>query len=123
MVGTLASSGGTGIFKSLFILMFFMALAITGFYLVSVSTVPNAHALARHGEEATMAHSCINDGGTIQATVTRKIDGHKAIVCQIMGTFYVYVEDKCGNEVTSMCKNKMSRLDQVIQYLKNRGYE
>ena len=101
--------------------MLLLALVVAGSYIVSA--MPNNHALERHGVEAVMAHNCINDGGTIQATVNRQADGHKAVVCEIAGIFYVYVEDKCGNEVTSMCKNKMSRLDQVIKYLENRGYK
>jgi hypothetical protein len=52
----------------------------------------------------------------------RPSDGRKATICEVTGTFYIYVEEACGQEVTSMCKNKMSRVEQVKQYLMNRGY-
>jgi putative hemolysin len=108
-----------GIFKFMAIVMFVGAVLLTVAY---VSAMPNAHAVARHGNEATQAHTCINNGGTVQGTMKRESDGHIATIC-MMGKFYIYIEDSCGNEVTSMCKNKMSKLDQVINYLTNRGYK
>ena len=122
MVGTAANVAVGNPFGKFLLFVAFAILGIMGIVYM-VSTTPSQHALERHGEEAVLAHSCMNDGGTIQATLTRPSDGRKATVCQINGVFYVYVEEACGQEVTSMCKNKMSRLDQVLKYLNNRGYQ
>jgi hypothetical protein len=114
------NNSGSGILKMFVVLAFLIVAGITISYIVS--TIPNDHALARHGAEATMAHKCINDGGTIQGTFVRQSDGHKATICQMNNMFYVYIEEECGSEVTAMCKNKMTRLEQVEKYLGNRDY-
>lgn len=105
--------------------LFVLGIIVIGMLAIAhyVSVNPSPHALERHGVEAVMAHNCINNGGTVQGTFIQSQNGRKATICQIDNLFYIYIEEDSGDEVTSMCKNKMTRLEQVKQYLRNRGYD
>ena len=87
---------------------------------VLAAVVYGAHAVDRHGAEAVAVRNCLSQNGPMM-TLYRG-DGHRALVCNLGGRFGVEVLDKNDNEVTSFIKNKMNRLNQVIQYLENAGY-
>lgn len=95
------------------ILGIIIALAITVSY--------NAHAGVKHGDDAWEVRNCIQKGGTIDIWINPDTN-RQAHVCQIEnGKFGIQIQID-GREITSFIKNKMSRLDQVYQYLRNSGY-
>jgi hypothetical protein len=79
-----------------------------------------SHAIDRHGAEADMVRECVERGGTIQRWAYH--DNSRIIsVCQLDdGRFGLMITERL-REVTSYVKNRMTRLEQVEQYLINRG--
>ena len=83
----------------------------------TVSTL--SHANMRHGSDADLARSCVGKGGYL---FHNPITNRYGNVCQINDAFGVVITDDKGNEITAFMKNKMHRFDQVLQYMKNSGY-
>ena len=86
------------------------------------AVVPNQHAVERHGIMAASAANCFNGGGQILATRINPMNGRKGSICEMFGKFFVRIQEANDEEVTMMCKDKMCRIEQAIQYLKNRGF-
>ena len=78
-----------------------------------------SHANMRHGSDADLARSCTGKGGYLFHNPVTNRYGN---VCQIDDVFGVVITDDTGNEVKSFVKNKMHRFEQVLQYMKNQGY-
>ncbi|RJR10010.1 hypothetical protein C4588_04275 [Candidatus Parcubacteria bacterium] len=78
------------------------------------------HALDRHGNEALMVKQCLDQKGPLQ--VWQQPNGRIAKICQLdNGKFGILIEDANGNNITAFVKNKSRTLQQVIQYLRNKG--
>ena len=105
--------------KPLFILFLTLILSI-------VFCVEKQHAVEKHGEDAILVRTCLNDKGASYRFYnpdTNRI----ALICIIdgnenRGTFGIQIVDNLDEEVTSFIKNKLNRIDQVFQYLKNCNY-
>lgn len=105
------------------LLVFIMAMAfqaVLGPALVQVG-VGISHANLKHGGEANIARQCSDGrGGYLFHNPNTDRFG---MVCQLDEGFGVVITDAAGREVTAFLKNKMSRFEQVLQYMKNQGYE
>lgn len=87
----------------------------------------NTHPLEKHGEEAIAVEECIQNNGKLLSWVNTTT-GRIANLCQIPDGKYAgkyglqILEEADESWVTSFVKNKMTKLDQVLQYLINAGY-
>lgn len=85
-----------------------------------------SHPVEKHGEEALAVNACIDAGGQLAEWVNP--DTHRRLkLCQIAdgkysGKYGLQVLEENSEWVTSFIKNKMTKLDQVLQYLVNAGY-
>ncbi len=80
-----------------------------------------AHADQRHGSEAEIARQC---GERPDWVFFNAASGRTAFGCWTdIGKLGVYIIERGGEEVTAFLKNKMSRVEQLIQYMRNTGYE
>jgi hypothetical protein len=83
------------------------------------------HGVAKHKDTAVMIQDCLKQKGALQLWVN-PTTGRRASICQIsVDTFGIQVielKDGDWKEVTSFLKSKMTRIDQVMQYLRNAGY-
>lgn len=98
-----------------------LALIVLGIVAAAVC-VPNIHAVERHGISASDAAFCFSGGGAVQLRATNPLNGRCATIAWMAEHFYVRIQEADGREVTMFCKEKMSCLEQVKQYLRNRGY-
>ena len=107
----------------LFLAILVMAMMMAYLALIEpmIATIANtlSHANIRHGSDADLARSCAGKGGYLFHNPTTNRYGN---VCQINDAFGVVITDDKGNEITAFMKNKMHRFDQVLQYMKNSGY-
>lgn len=77
------------------------------------------HAVAKHGQDAVLVRQCMENKGPMQMWVMP--DGRVENICRLDdGRIGIMVTDGF-HEVTSFIKNKMTRLSQVEQYLRNLG--
>lgn len=99
-------------------LIFITAIALAVGYAIS-------HAVERHPGDAEQVRNCLNDKGTLQVWMNPET-GRVANVCQIDPTLFgIQIIQKAQDgwdELTAFVKHKMSRCDQVMQYLRNTGY-
>lgn len=95
------------------------AILLLAVLLVMFSLIISEHAAERAG--ALGAWGCTNNGGTL-GTMYNPQTGRNATICKLPdGGFWVCISEgsRC---VTMISKDKMQRIEQVIQYLVNRGY-
>ena len=106
-------------------LLFLLALAIAAFLAIqSAYAQPSPHAIAGHATEPDMIRRCLDDYGP-DAVLYNKCTCRTAF-CVFVNTLKrwgIWIEADDGANVTSFVKTKMNRLDQVIRYLNNAGYE
>lgn len=77
------------------------------------------HAIERHGETAIKAASCIEDPNS--HIFFNEQTNRKGYACMIDGRWAVAITEN-GRKVTAFFKEKLKRLDQVIRYMENTGY-
>jgi predicted negative regulator of RcsB-dependent stress response len=119
-------SGQTALY--LFAILMLMILALVGWliyqdYAASMQVTANTHAALKHGVSAEDAAFCFSGGGELQLSATNPRNGRCATVATMLSKFFIRIQEPDGNEVTMFCKEKMACIDQVKQYLRNRGYE
>lgn len=113
---SMSSSGGGS--KALGILF----LLVVGFTLFALATGGAiSHAIERHGADAVSVKNCLNQNGPAQVWY-QPTNQRWANICQVGDLFGMQITNGIGDEITAFIKNKMRRLDQVEQYLTNRGY-
>lgn len=98
-------------------------LAVGAAYRAVVSVQAPAHAALKHGVSADEAAFCFSGGGELQLSATNPANGRCATVARMVSKFFIRIQEPDGNEVTMFCKEKMQCIEQVKQYLRNRGYE
>lgn len=79
------------------------------------------HALSRHGEAAVTINQQCNNGGTLETWIN-ETTGRRANICLMPdGKFGIEI---CEGDTALTCipKEKMSRIEQIWAYLRNRGY-
>jgi hypothetical protein len=78
------------------------------------------HAIEKHGEEAALVRSCIEQQGPTETWVNPET-GRSAWLCWTPEGWGVQI--RIGEqEITSFVKNKLHDIDQVRRYLLNRNY-
>jgi hypothetical protein len=104
------------------VLFFLAALALLA-GAVALTSPGMAHAVERHGDDAFTVSHCLNEHGAMQ-TWLNKDTGRHAEVCQVgPEKFGIRISvNELKDTITQFIKNKMTRIDQVEQYLMNRGY-
>lgn len=103
--------------RPLFPIAVFLLLAVG--LLVMFSLIISEHAAERAG--SLDAWGCTNNGGTL-GTMYNPQTGRNATICKLPdGSFWACISEgsRC---VTLISKEKLQRLEQVVQYLRNRGY-
>ena len=96
-------------------------------YLAVASAKPvqvYTHAEAKHGQDAVAVRDCLYDKGAF--AVYQKSDGRIIRLCEVEeGKFGLQVlepdENGTLHEITAYIKNKMTHIEQVLNYLKNCG--
>lgn len=78
------------------------------------------HATQKHGLDASMAREC---SSRPELKFYNEHTRRTAFMCTVEGFFGIHILDENGNEVTAFLKNKMKTVDQVINYMKNSGYQ
>jgi predicted negative regulator of RcsB-dependent stress response len=119
-------SGQTALY--FFMIMMLVILALVGWLIyqehqASMQITANTHAALKHGVSADQAAFCFNGGGELQLSATNPRNGRCATVATMLSKFFIRIQEPDGNEVTMFCKEKMQCIDQVKQYLRNRGYD
>lgn len=86
--------------------------------LLAAAVVLDMHAIEKHGEDAVLVRQCLDQGGPVMSWQK----DNRIILCVQLpdGRFGIQVQEK-GREVTSYIKNKMTRITQIKQYLRNTG--
>jgi hypothetical protein len=80
------------------------------------------HAEIRHGVGIVdTVNKCFDQYGAIR-TFVNKTTGRVAEICQDGPQFMIRIKDATGDLVTAFMKEKMRFIEQVTQYLINRGY-
>lgn len=110
------SNDGSGKFLLIFALAFILLLSIS-------FIAANSHSIERHGNDALLVEACVNNGGTMEQWWNPNTKRSASICGLPDGRFGILVCEEDGNVVTCFIKDKMKRLEQVYNYLKNRGYE
>lgn len=88
--------------------------------ILAMFAVLSIHALERHGLKAELVKYCMQEKGPIQEWL--QPNGRIARVCQLdNGKFGIEIVDQEGRNITAFIKNKMRSLEQVEQYLINKG--
>ena len=103
-------------------LLYFLYAAIVS----QPAVVYGTHAVIRHGTEAEAVREAIQCGQTF-GQMFNPANKHSATICQLDdGRYGVQICAQDGGklcEITSFLKNKMKTLEQVRNYLQNRGYQ
>jgi len=90
--------------------------------IVVMAIAYQSHALDRHGTDAEIVRLCMTDPGQPFMIVTNLETGRQAWLRNLPNGRYGIQIVKDGKEITSFIKEKMRDLDQVLNYLFNRGY-
>lgn len=102
-------------------LFLFILLAIIAAVAVGVVDLSISHAEARHGSEAAVVRNCLQNNGPV-LNWGNPFTGRRALVCQIGPELFGLQIIEGQQEITAYLKSKMTRLDQVMTYLRNTGY-
>jgi len=87
---------------------------------MDITSSSTHHASYKHGIEASMAREC---SGRPEMKFYNPVTKRTAYMCIVEGYFGFHILNADGDEVTAFLKNKMHKVDQVIQYMRNAGYE
>ena len=88
--------------------------------LIVLAGIYGVHAIEKHGEDAALVRSCIEQQGPAETWVN-PLTGRSAWLCWTPDGWGVQI--RIGEqEITSFVKNKLSKLQDVYRYLINRGY-
>lgn len=92
---------------------------------LSVALLPDptfpSHALMRHGAAALTAGIC--NASNYTHKFYNKDTERTAYVCLVENKFGVHIFEKTKEEVTAFIKDRMKRVEQIINYMKNAGYD
>lgn len=99
-----------------------VVLAVLAILLAAVfaAVAVSSHAVERHGMLSYHAAQCYERP---EIKMYNPTTGRTAFVCLTERGWGVYIVNRLGENVTSFVKEKAKRLEQVIKYLQNAGYE
>jgi len=100
---------------------FFNPLPMLLMLIVLATVVYGAHAVIRHGTLAEEIRRCIESNGPLE-TWSNPLTGRSAMICQLPSGMLGLQICEGDHEVTCIPKEKVSRIEQIYQYLRNRGY-
>lgn len=101
---------------------FIVGVLCFGLVLLFLIAFSMAHAVERHGTDAIVVKTCQETSGNFATWTNSSTKRYANIVCLPDGRFGLEICEGDGNMVTCFIKDKMKRLEQVYQYLENRGY-
>ena len=101
---------------------FIMSVLIFGLLLAFLIAFSMAHAVERHGTDAVIVKTCQETSGNFETWDNPETNRSANIVCLPDGRFGLEICESDGSMVTCFIKDKMKRIEQVYNYLKNRGY-
>jgi hypothetical protein len=105
------------------IIAFFAALVVIGLAITSAQVVYGTHAVERHGVTVVDdVRNCLSNNGPAM-TLHNPDTGRDASVCEISPGVWGVMITAADHEITAFKKDKMSKLNQVIRYLNNAGYQ
>jgi hypothetical protein len=81
-----------------------------------------SHGVDRHGGSAVIVRNCLDNKGALQVWHNPTTNRTARICVLDDGKFGVQILTYKLQEVTSFIKDKMSRIEQVENYLRNAGY-
>ncbi len=110
------ASGSNGAGKVMLIVLLVALLA------AAAAVAPALHADVKHGSEAGMARQC-GDGNHHFFLFHNAATNRYGTVCDLGGIWGIVIVDDQGHEITAFVKNKMTRFEQVLKYMRNAGYE
>lgn len=87
--------------------------------LIAMAAV-SVHAIAKHGQAALVASQCADFP---EFRMINPLTGRIASICLTDEGWGVAITESDGQAVTSFIKEKAKRIEQVIQYLRNAGYQ
>jgi len=111
------------------LLIFLFLIGIAGMLIFlnfsrTATLIVSEHALEKHSYDAVVVDSCLQNGSGYLGEFKRDSDGRILKVCQVDTNKYgIKVQESNGNPVTDFIKEKLRRIDQVLKYVRNRGYE
>lgn len=88
-------------------------------FLIALAAL-SLHAVAKHGLDAVVASQCAERP---ELRMINPATGRIAMICMTEAGWGIYIVGRDGDNVTSFVKEKMARIEQVIRYMRNRGYE
>jgi len=93
--------------------------------LQSAYAEPSPHAVDKHADEPSLIRQCLDDYGP-EAVLYNKSTNRNAlcVFVTLLNRWGLWIEEADTEQnVTAYVKTKFNRLDQVIKYLNNVGYE
>jgi hypothetical protein len=108
------------------LLLILAALVLASMLPLIAQQLPNihvpipAHAVERHGADATLANQCLN--GRQGYLFYNKTTDRRAVVCWLDDRWGFVILDKDSNEITSFVSNKLKSIEKVIEYMDRQGY-
>ena len=88
--------------------------------LIMVLEVLSVHAIAKNGIYAISASQCADFP---EIRMLNPTTGRIALICLTDHGWGIYIQDRNGENVTAFVKNKMNKLEDVIRYMRNAGYQ
>ncbi|NPV77934.1 MAG: hypothetical protein HPY59_16355 [Anaerolineae bacterium] len=112
---------GISLFMLLLIILALVALMIPALINLVQQMPDVSHAVAKHGTDAYYAREC-RDGWELR--MYNPQTQRTGFICMTSaGKFGIVILDRFGEEVTAFLRDKNKTLEQVIRYMRNRGYE
>lgn len=87
---------------------------------IAFAVALSVHAIAKHGSAAYTAAQCADKP---ELRMINPENGRIAMICLTSEGWGIYIQEADGSNVTAFVKEKVSRIEQVIRYMRNRGYE
>jgi len=99
-----------------------LLLILVAIGLALIAAQVSAHAIARHSADAITVNTALCEQGPDDTMHNPETDRTAFVVCLPDGKFGVQIDDACGTNITCLIKEKLLRIDQVRQWLRNGGY-
>lgn len=108
--------------RRLILIVLAIAVLAIALLVAAGAVAQQAHADIKHGADASLARQC-NDGKHQLYLFHNAATNRYGAVCNLDGLWGILIVDEKGKEITAFVKNRMHRFEQVLQYMRNAGYE
>lgn len=88
----------------------------------------NSHAITKHGTDGMLVRECLDNNGPL-GVFSHKTDKSRELwLCEIEPGVYgiqirKLINSSQHDEITAFVKNKMRKLEDVLRYINNSGYD